>query len=566
MALQWDCSAFFYHWATARKDREYMGCTLGQTGPLGGRFFVWNACPMGASTSPWVAAAMAFCLSKRWRTLGLRFLWYVDDIILFCKPSEAARIAEFIEGDLEAHGLLKNPGKSFPEPRKRIVGLGIDILLDDMIFRVPQKKRDDIAERCRELTGQCRKGERVHVRELASVVGKIMATHVAVGDVARLMTRDCYAFIAELTGVPPDATRRDLRIAWDTWAVLPLNLAEELEFFAELMPGHLGSAIHPSPVNAAVVTASDVGDRASGGFLDVGDGQRLIARTELLPEEIEESSTAREMLGAEHVLEAFEHQANAVLEKVEAGLLGREKQLCGRRILLFLDNRAAVLILTIGSKKPALQAQARAIHRIAMRNQWILCVRWQRRSSLGLQPCDNIGKLDDCDFQLQPKAWAELQEKWDVEHDTDCFATNTNALTKRFYSRFACKGAAAIDAFAVNWDAHTSGGRPDNWAHPPHCMIAQTVRHMQRCGARGTILVPLDRSAMWWPLVAPGARGSVRVGSHWLRHVWRKKAGLLLHGGAPMKRCRNHLVAVRLDFHDTNMTRPSMPTWVGMDE
>ena len=39
VALQWDMSSFFYHWPTAPGDREFMECTLGLSGPLGGRWF-----------------------------------------------------------------------------------------------------------------------------------------------------------------------------------------------------------------------------------------------------------------------------------------------------------------------------------------------------------------------------------------------------------------------------------------------------------------------------------------------------------------------------------------------
>jgi hypothetical protein len=506
---------------------------------------------------------MAFCLSKRWRAFGLKFIWYVDDIIIFCKHKEAKMIAEFVERELEDHGLLRNPSKSYSEPRNRITGLGIDIWLDKMVFRVPEDKKQKIVKECSELLAEAAAGEQVQLRRVASVVGKIMATHIAIGDTARLFTRKSYHWVAELTGVPPDSPARVLKVAWNQWGSLPVGVCEELQFFVELLPSHEGSEILPSPATARLVIGSDTSDAASGGFLDAGKGKRLIARRELKAEDRERSSTSRELTGAEHNIEAFERQANAEMREATSRMMQKGGTDSTRHLLLFLDSRSAVRALTIGSKNPALHRQAMRIHAIAMRNSWNLLVRWQRRSSRDLSLSDDVGKIDDCDFQLSPGRLQEIEEMWKINHNVDCFASSGNALRPRFYSRFWCKGTAAVDAFSVDWSLawpelrqQQADKRPQCWLHPPQCNIAQTVRHLQRCGGRGTILVPLDRSAIWWPLVAPGARGSVRKGSRWQRHLFTKGPGLLRVGGKPQQRCRNHLVAVSLDFANCDISIP----------
>ena len=518
---------------------------------------------------------MAMCLSKRWRALGLKFIWYVDDILIFCKRGEAKKIAEFVEADLEDHGLLRNPSKSYSEPRQRLTGLGTDIWLDKMLFRVPESKKKTIVAECKALMEEAKSGELVQVRRLASVIGKVMATHISLGNVARLMTRKGYEFVAELTGVPPDAPARVLKVAWDQWAFLPAAVCEELSFFMKLLPGHQGSEIHPRPATARVIVGTDTSDAASGGFFDAGKGQRAVARRELDMGDRDRSSTSRELTRALHNLEAFEAMANAELAEACRELEKRGGTDARQHLLLFVDSRTAVRALTIGSKNPALHAQARRIHALAMKNSWVLLPRWQRRSSRDLQLSDDIGKVDDCDFQLAPEVFQELEEEWDIHHDVDCFASTANALVPRFYARYHCKGAAAVDAFSTHWAKAWAGlrakeedRRPKTWLHPPRCKIAETVRHLQQCRGRGTVLVPLDRSEMWWPLVAPGARGSVREGSTWKRRLFKKKPGLLHEGGRPQRRCRNHLVAVALDFADCDVSLPARgskwaDTWGG---
>ena len=140
---------------------------------------------------------------------------------------------------------------------------------------------------CGKLMAEAAAGTQVQLRRVASVVGKIMATHIAIGDTARLFTRKSYHWVAELTGVPPDSPARVLKVAWDQWESLPAGVCEELRFFMDLLPSHEGSEILPSPATARLVIGSDTSNAASGGFLDTGRGKRLIARRELQAEDRE---------------------------------------------------------------------------------------------------------------------------------------------------------------------------------------------------------------------------------------------------------------------------------------
>jgi site-specific DNA-cytosine methylase len=559
VCLQWDLSSFFYHFATARAHRECMGCTLGAGGPLGGRYFVWNAAPMGVATSPWVSQSLGWVLSKKWKRLGLRVMWYVDDIVVWCKRSEAEDVAKFVEAEFVRHGFLRNPGKSHPEPRLQARVLGIDMDLKDMVFSVPESKKKKTVEELRELVAS--DGRPVHVRTLAKAIGRIMAMHVAVGDVARRMTREAYSFIAELTGVPPDATRRDLRVAWETWAPLTSEVLEELEFWIEFLPPHEGTEIHPGEQTASVVLSADTGENAWGGFLDLGHGRRLMASAELTEEERKGSSTARELAGHLHTLEAFELQAVRALETLEETLRRAGKELRRRRVILFCDSMAAVRVLEVGSSNLVLHRAAKAVFKMAMRHSLVLVPRWRRRCTFDLQLCDDLGKLDDCDYQLAPRLFSELQKRWRVCHTVDCFASSTNKLTEKFFSKFWCQGTAGVDAFARSWRGE------DCWLHPPRCLVGLVVRQLMTSRARGTVLVPLDRSEVWWPLVAAGSRGAVRAPdgvpgeSGELRWTLRRRRGLLRSGGAALPPGFRDLVAVRLDFRDTDVSKSYSPRW-----
>ena len=162
--------------------------------------------------------------------------------------------------------------------------------------------------------------------------------------------------------------------------------------------------------------------------------------------------------------------------------------------MLYTDNQSACRILSIGSKRPALQAQARKIFALAVRHSFTLVPRWKRRNRKDLVLCDSGSKLpDDCDYGLDRDVFAGIERKWRVRHTRDCFASDSNALTPVFVSKYHCVGSSDVDAMALDWNAHAKGERrPDNWLHPPRSMVGRVLRHMEVCGARGTVVVPLN--------------------------------------------------------------------------
>ena len=77
------------------------------------------------------------------------------------------------------------------------------------------------------------------------------------------------------------------------------------------------------------------------------------------------------------------------------------------------------------------------------------------------------------------------------------FANVDNTQLPRFYSRFWCPGAIAVDAFTVNWAGEV------HWWVPPAHLVGCVLRHAQHCSAMGSILVPAWKSASFWPLLCP---------------------------------------------------------------
>ena len=65
----------------------------------------------------------------------------------------------------------------------------------------------------------------------------------------------------------------------------------------------------------------------------------------------------------------------------------------------------------------------------------------------------------------------------------------------RYNSKFWNPGTEAIDAFTQEWAGE------NNWLVPPTYLVAGTVKYLQECKAKGTLIVPKWKSAVFWPLL-----------------------------------------------------------------
>ena len=65
-----------------------------------------------------------------------------------------------------------------------------------------------------------------------------------------------------------------------------------------------------------------------------------------------------------------------------------------------------------------------------------------------------------------------------------------------FYSIFWCPGAAAVDAFTVNWAGTI------NWWIPSVHLVGRTVKHVKECKAVGSLLVHVEVSIFLASLVS----------------------------------------------------------------
>ena len=129
-----------YHHVDIHKDSQtYLGFSWGEGANR--KFYMFCVLPFGLASACYVFTKLLRPLVKRWRSLGLHIILYIDDGIC-ASISEVKSIEdrEIIMSDLEKAGFVLNFPKSHLEPHQIAEWLGFIIDLCAGCFKVPPDK------------------------------------------------------------------------------------------------------------------------------------------------------------------------------------------------------------------------------------------------------------------------------------------------------------------------------------------------------------------------------------------------------------------------------------------
>ena len=106
------------------------------------------------------------------------------------------------------------------------------------------------------------------------------------------------------------------------------------------------------------------------------------------------------------------------------------------------------------------------------------------------------GSQESNDWGISEATFRWLDSRWGP-HSIDRFAASYNAKVARFNAKFWMPGVEAVDAFAQTWTGE------NNWLVPPPSLALKVLRKLEVDRACGTLIVPLWRSAIFWPVLCP---------------------------------------------------------------
>ena len=449
-----------YHHVDIHEDCwPYLGFSWG-SGP-DTRWYAFKVLPFGLASACYVFTKLLRPLVKRWRSMGLCCVVYIDDGICAAKSEPKCNAAkEIILSDLDSAGFILSISKCMLDPVQRGDWLGFTLDLRAGSFFVPGEK----VSRLQSTIASLNLDRPVRVRALSSVVGQIISMSLAIGPMVRLRTRACYDVINQ-------------RKTWSDSRLLTEEAKAELHFWKECLPLFNGQPIWFES-SATRVAYSDASSSGYGGYVvEIGPS---ISHGHWSPQEAAMSSTWRELRAVFAVLQSF-------TEKLQ-----------GHTVKWFTDNQNVVRIVQNGSKKPHLQEGAMAIFQICLQHCIKLEMEWIPRTKNELADYASwIVDLDD--WRVSPSVFNMINSIWGP-HTVDRFASPCNTQLDRFNSKFWCPGTEAVDAFTVDWGADI------NWLVPPLHLIANALQHAKACRAKGTLAFPAWKSSYFWPLVCPDGR------------------------------------------------------------
>ncbi len=132
--------------------------------------YQFNCLPFGLSSAPWTFTKVTRPLIATLRSLGMRIIIYIDDILIMAETQSLAK--EHTAGLiflLENLGFIVNHPKSILNPMQTIEYLGFEIKSPTMEMRLPGEKIKHI----RQETTKLLQSENPSTRELSRLLGKL---------------------------------------------------------------------------------------------------------------------------------------------------------------------------------------------------------------------------------------------------------------------------------------------------------------------------------------------------------------------------------------------------------
>ncbi len=219
---QFDLKSGYHHVPICVHHQQYLGFTWFYKGAL--TYFTFKVLPFGLSSAPYIFTKVVRPLVKKWRSQGINIVVYLDDGLGYAESlAEAKYHSHVVKSDLINAGFVPNVQKSIWEPVSKTEWLGFQLNLENGMMSLPSRRITSITQGIHSILSHDDSSDQekvVHVRDLASVAGKIISSYLIIGSVSRLMTKSIHCVIE---------TRR----SWNSYVILSSEAIQELQFWQE---------------------------------------------------------------------------------------------------------------------------------------------------------------------------------------------------------------------------------------------------------------------------------------------------------------------------------------------
>lgn len=453
-----DLKSAYHHIEIFESHRGFLGFAW-QYG-MERRYFVFNVLPFGISTAGYIFTKLLRQVVGYWRSQGHKIIMFLDDGIGGGDNlDEAQSFSLQVQGDLKRLGFLVAEEKCHWVPCSILQWLGLVWNFSEGKVYIVEERVRKLCKCIEDLLRDLRSNRLVHVKRLACIAGQVISMQAAVGKAAMLKSRELYKCI-------------NYRASWDAPVLVSTEAESELLFWLRNIQVLNGTDME-SGFEFAYSVYTDASESGYGGYVVENVDQDLVGSWSEI--EMRKSSTWRE------------------LEAVNRMLHTCEKSLEGLKVQWYTDNKNVVSIIQKGSKKPDLQTKAVEIYNVCEKGRININPVWIPRARNS--KADSLSRCSDSDdWQIEGEIFRYFNSTWGP-YSCDAFACDYNTKCEKFYSRWWCPNTSGIDAFTHVW------GSDMNWWVPPPRMLCRVIDKIVAEKASGTLILPLWKSAPFWPKV-----------------------------------------------------------------
>ena len=421
--------------------------------------YEFTCLPFGLSSAPWVFTKTLRPLAALVRELGMRAIFYIDDILVVAESEEI--LEDQTSGLLyliENLGFTPNKEKLVLDPTQTIEFLGFTVDTVNMVLKLPGDKIKKIRAEARKMKGE----ESVSARALARLIGKMNATKQVIPP-APLFYRHLQR---DLSGAL-NRTHQN----YDAQLTLSRDSLEELDWWDTHMTRWNGKSVLKKDIDLVIDS-----DASLTGWGAVCQDQRTGGPWS--NQEKEFHINCLELLAATLALKTF------------------TKGLKGISVLLRIDNTSAVAYINNqgGTVSRDLVHLTRELWMWALERNIHLIAQHLPGSLNDIADAESRVMRDRSDWMLDPGIFHRINQTFGPI-EVDLFASRLTHQCQVYFSWRPDPYAAATDAFLQDWTGMKG------FANPPWNLIGRVLAQTQSQEAQIVLVAPVWKSQPWYPVL-----------------------------------------------------------------
>ena len=452
--------------------------------PVTGIRYQWRTVSFGTSEAPKICTKILRPLIGILKSLGIRCLIYIDDLLLL--DQDAVRLAKSMAIAMELLqqqvGLQLKLSKGNLYPSQRFTCLGIIWDTSKLTCHIPTKRIKALQHTARRLLKLSTPtdgtvGPPVQTRDLARFVGQVVSTSRAIRSAKR-----------RLLHIQHTLSKAVRRRGWNGKTTLSQTTRRALEWWTSNEPWKAnGNEIVPPlrPIQISLRTDAATHNAGYGGVMTLGD-KVYTTRGFLTAEEQKEVFINQyEFSGFENSLWALLPAAvpdRSLWNKVHVSVeLDNITSIKYGRVAVSRSIRMSLMGAKFFDRVEAAGISLSFRHLAGELNVWA--------DRLSRQPCTHA------DWKLDVALFRRMRLLLDATPRVDLFASSQNAQLQRFYSYNHDHRAEGADAFLHQW-THLG----TTYAYPPPILLGRVLQKLRGdlC-RRSIVVVPVWMAQTWFP-------------------------------------------------------------------